>query len=169
MLFLLGCLTCVPDCLELVLLENMAQILVLGVRLLSGETWLQNKNSTGRRWDFNPDPCRQHSHCCKHAKPLLHLDVIEFKNLYYLLFYWSVYRQICACLPTRTCCIQKQIEKSIQSCLYICTFSIYTANPQKRFNTSLNKGTITPNWSTLISYVDKRNNIMLSKGACSYR
>ena len=27
-------------------------------RLLSGETLLQEKNSTGRRWDSNPGPCR---------------------------------------------------------------------------------------------------------------
>ena len=30
----------------------------VGVRLLSGETFLQAKNSTGRRWDSNPGPCR---------------------------------------------------------------------------------------------------------------
>ena len=28
-----------------------------GVRLLSGETLLQAKNSTGRRWDSNQGPC----------------------------------------------------------------------------------------------------------------
>ena len=28
------------------------------IQLLSGETLLQEKNSTGRRWDLNPGPCR---------------------------------------------------------------------------------------------------------------
>ena len=27
------------------------------IRLLSGEALLQEKNSTGDRWDFNPGPC----------------------------------------------------------------------------------------------------------------
>ena len=30
----------------------------VGARLLSGETFLQAKNSTGGRWDSNPGPCR---------------------------------------------------------------------------------------------------------------
>ena len=34
------------------------------IRLLSGETLLQVKNSTGCRWDLNPGPC---------ANPLRHL------------------------------------------------------------------------------------------------
>ena len=48
----------------------------VGVRLLSGEILLQAKNSTGRRWDSNPGPYRQHGHCCKRAKPLRHLDMM---------------------------------------------------------------------------------------------
>ena len=44
------------------------------IRLLSGKTWLQTKNSTGRRWDSNPGSCSQHGHCCKRTKPLHHLD-----------------------------------------------------------------------------------------------
>ena len=32
--------------------------LSVGVRLLSGETLLHEENSTGRRWDSNPGPCR---------------------------------------------------------------------------------------------------------------
>ena len=47
--------------------------LSVGIRLLSGETLLQAKNSTGSRWDSNPGHCRQHSHCSKHTKPLRHL------------------------------------------------------------------------------------------------
>ena len=43
------------------------------IRLLSGETLLRAKNSTGRRWDLNPGPYRQYSHCCKHSKPFRHL------------------------------------------------------------------------------------------------
>ena len=41
---------CAPDSFELSLLEHMAQILALGIELLSGETLLQaKKNSTGRK------------------------------------------------------------------------------------------------------------------------
>ena len=39
----------------------------IGIPLLSGETFLQEKNSTGRRWDLNPGPCRQHDHCGERA------------------------------------------------------------------------------------------------------
>ena len=42
--------------------------------LIGGVTLLQEKNSTGRRWDSNPGPCRQHDHCCKSTRPLRHLD-----------------------------------------------------------------------------------------------
>ena len=52
----------------------MAQILAFEVRLLSGENLLQEKNSTGYRWDSYPAPCRLNGHCCKYAKPSQHLD-----------------------------------------------------------------------------------------------
>ena len=42
------------------------------IRLLIGETLFQTEYSTGRRWDFNPGPCRWHDYCCKRAKPLHH-------------------------------------------------------------------------------------------------
>ena len=44
----------------------------VGIRLLSGETLLQAKNSSGHRWGSNLGPCRQHDHCCKGAEPLRH-------------------------------------------------------------------------------------------------
>ena len=40
------------------LIGHMAQISGLGLDILSGETLLQAKKSTGRRWDSNPGPCR---------------------------------------------------------------------------------------------------------------
>ena len=52
-----------------------------GVASLSGETLLQEKNSTGHRWDSNPGPYRQHSHCCKHTKPLYHLHFSFYFNV----------------------------------------------------------------------------------------
>ena len=48
----------------------------VGVRILSGETLLQAKNSTGRNRDSNQGPCRQHGHCCKRTKPLRHQGTI---------------------------------------------------------------------------------------------
>ena len=48
------------------------------LRLLSGKTSLQEKKSTSHRWDSNPVPCRQHSHCSKRAKPLRHLALFEW-------------------------------------------------------------------------------------------
>ena len=69
--FFVACLTCTPDSIELVIGAHGTDVSV-GVRLLSGETLLQVKNSTGRRWNSPPGPCRQHGHCCKRAKPLNH-------------------------------------------------------------------------------------------------
>ena len=56
--FFVGCFTCAPDNFEASFVVHMAQILTLGVQLLSRETLLQVKNSTGRRWVSNPSPCR---------------------------------------------------------------------------------------------------------------
>ena len=53
------------------------KMLALVVWLLSGETLLQAKKFTGRRWDSNPGPCRYHNDCCKRAKPLHHQDPID--------------------------------------------------------------------------------------------
>ena len=49
----------------------------VGVRLLSGETLLQGRDSTNLRQDSNPCSCRQHDHCCKRAKPLHHLVLVK--------------------------------------------------------------------------------------------
>ena len=57
----------------------------VGISLLSGENLLQEKNSTGSRWDSNPGPCIQHSHSCKSDKPLRHLALKIF-NLKKCLF-----------------------------------------------------------------------------------
>ena len=46
----------------------------VGVWLGSGETFLQEKNFTGRRLDSNSGPCRKYDQCCKRSKPLRHLD-----------------------------------------------------------------------------------------------
>ena len=58
-------------------LDNWGTDISVGSRLLSGETLLQAKNSTGRWWDSNPGPYREHSHCRKHLKLLRHLDLLE--------------------------------------------------------------------------------------------
>ena len=47
----------VPGGFELFIGANGMDLSV-GVRLLSGETLLQEKKSTGRRWDLNPGPCK---------------------------------------------------------------------------------------------------------------
>ena len=61
-------------------LRHMKQILALGVRWLRGETFLQAKNSTSRRWDSSPGPCSQHGNCTlKYAKPLYHLSGVHVK------------------------------------------------------------------------------------------
>ena len=52
-----GCFTCVPDSFELVYWGTGTDLSV-GVWLLSGETLLQVKNFTGRRWDSNLGTCR---------------------------------------------------------------------------------------------------------------
>ena len=50
-----GVFACVPDSFMLVYLNTwLARMLAL----VSGETLLQEKNSTGRRWDSNPGPWR---------------------------------------------------------------------------------------------------------------
>ena len=49
------CFTCGSDSLELVYWSTDLSVEVL---LLSGETLLQVKNSTGYKWDSNLGPCR---------------------------------------------------------------------------------------------------------------
>ena len=53
----LGVLHATPDKFEAVYCSTGTD-LSIGVQLLSGEILLQEKNSTGRRWDLNPGPCR---------------------------------------------------------------------------------------------------------------
>ena len=63
------------------LLVLQAPLIALSQLIGAHGTDVPPKNFTGRRWDSNPGPCRQHGHRCKHAKPLRHLDL-----LYYQLF-----------------------------------------------------------------------------------
>ena len=53
----------------------------IGAQLVSRKILLQGKNSTGRRWDLNPDLCRYHGNCCKNAKQLCRLDLVGFDAL----------------------------------------------------------------------------------------
>ena len=84
----------------------MVQMLAFGVRLLSGETLLHAKNSTGHRRDSNPGPCRQHNHCCKRAKPLRHLDPFFilhcFPNQIYFIFLGIFFCKNRLCLSSQT-------------------------------------------------------------------
>ena len=52
------CFTRDPDSFLSKFIKAHGTDLGVGVRLLSGETFLQVKNSTGHRWDSNPSPCR---------------------------------------------------------------------------------------------------------------
>ena len=62
----------------------MAQMLAMGVRLVSGKTVLQaKKTSTGPRWISNPRAV----HRCKRAKPLHHLP----RPLYDLISFYAYY------------------------------------------------------------------------------
>ena len=88
------------------LLGHMTQVLALEVRLLSGEAFLQVKNSTGRKWDLNPVRCSWHSHCCKRAKPFpppFQLDNVSsfLEALYYsigILYILTTYLHVIALL-----------------------------------------------------------------------
>ena len=62
-----------------------------GSIFLSGETFLQEKSSTGHRWDSNSGPFRQHGHCCQRAKPLRHLDRLckIIKNRVYIFGFYQ--------------------------------------------------------------------------------
>ena len=54
---------------------------VIGVRLVSLETLLQTKNSTGSRWDSNPGPRELYGCCSKSTKPLRHLEILDAAKL----------------------------------------------------------------------------------------
>ena len=81
--FLVVCFTCVPLISLSYFIEAHDPDLSVGVRLLSGETLLQVKNFTGRRWDLNPGPY------CKRANPLHHLQVFSPSPIKFDLVYSS--------------------------------------------------------------------------------
>ena len=55
--------------------------LSVGVRLLSGETLLQAKNSTGRRWDSNPGPVGYKSSVLTTKPRLLPTNGVFYKQI----------------------------------------------------------------------------------------
>ena len=106
----------------------------VGIRLLSGETVLQAKNSTGSRWDLHPGPCRQHDHWCMRANHcatqpylLIHLTfLLIYEHHHYNLLLLPQF-------PQKLAFINFQISSRKQTLLYCACSSFIIAKFWQEF------------------------------------